>query len=98
MTQTKRIKYLRIALMAVGLIFVFALYPLTVLWPSGWGGVAMARRRRRAPAVAGAPPLTLRTPKRFVTQQRNHGARGTSLGSGSLLRWPRPLLTHEPFW
>jgi hypothetical protein len=36
MTQTKRIKYLRIALMATGLIFVFALYPLTVLWPSGW--------------------------------------------------------------
>ena len=36
MTQTKRLKYLRIALMATGLIFVFALYPLTVLWPSGW--------------------------------------------------------------
>jgi hypothetical protein len=36
MTQTTRIKYLRIALMAVGLIFTFALWPLTVLWPSGW--------------------------------------------------------------
>ncbi|AYQ28638.1 MULTISPECIES: DUF6632 domain-containing protein [unclassified Polaromonas] len=36
MTASSRIKYLRIALMAVGLIFVFALYPLTVVWPSGW--------------------------------------------------------------
>jgi hypothetical protein len=36
MTQTYRLKYLRIALMTTGLIFVFALYPLTVLWPSGW--------------------------------------------------------------
>jgi hypothetical protein len=36
MTQTHRLKYLRVALMATGLIFVFALYPLTVLWPSGW--------------------------------------------------------------
>lgn len=36
MTNSNRIKYLRIALMAVGLIFTFALWPLTVLWPSGW--------------------------------------------------------------
>lgn len=36
MTASSRIKYLRIALMAVGLLFVFALYPLTVVWPSGW--------------------------------------------------------------
>ena len=36
MTQTNRIKYLRIALMAVGLIFTFALWPLTLVWPSGW--------------------------------------------------------------
>jgi hypothetical protein len=31
-----RIKYLRIALVAVGLIFIFGIYPLTILWPSGW--------------------------------------------------------------
>lgn len=43
MTHTIRIKYLRIALMAVGLIFVFALYPLTVLWPSGWSWHAEGR-------------------------------------------------------
>lgn len=43
MTQTNRIKYLRIALMAVGLIFTFALWPLTVLWPSGWSWHAEGR-------------------------------------------------------
>ncbi len=36
MTALHRIKYLRIALIAVGLIFIFGIYPLTVLWPSGW--------------------------------------------------------------
>ena len=36
MTQTNRIQYLRMALMAVGLIFTFALLPLTIVWPSGW--------------------------------------------------------------
>jgi hypothetical protein len=29
-------KYLRIALLLVGLIFIFGIYPLTVVWPSGW--------------------------------------------------------------
>jgi len=29
-------KYLRIALFAVGLIFTFGIYPLTIIWPSGW--------------------------------------------------------------
>ncbi len=29
-------KYLRIALLVVGLIFIFGIYPLTVVWPSGW--------------------------------------------------------------
>lgn len=43
MTQTNRIKYLRIALMAVGLIFTFALWPLTVVWPSGWSWHAEGR-------------------------------------------------------
>ena len=31
-----RIKYLRIALIAVGVIFIFGIWPLTVFWPSGW--------------------------------------------------------------
>lgn len=30
------IKYLKIALFIVGLIFMFGIYPLTILWPSGW--------------------------------------------------------------
>ena len=29
-------KYLRIALILVGLIFIFGIYPLTIIWPSGW--------------------------------------------------------------
>ena len=35
MSQARRL-YLRIALVAFGLIFIFAVYPLTMLWPSGW--------------------------------------------------------------
>jgi hypothetical protein len=29
-------KYLRIALVLVGLIFIIGIYPLTIIWPSGW--------------------------------------------------------------
>ena len=36
MTETDRVKYLRIALLLVGLIFVVGIYPLTIIWPSGW--------------------------------------------------------------
>lgn len=36
MTEADRIKYLRIALMVVGLIFIFGIWPLTIVWPSGW--------------------------------------------------------------
>jgi hypothetical protein len=36
MSDADRVKYLRIALVVVGLIFVVGVYPLTVLWPSGW--------------------------------------------------------------
>jgi len=31
-----RIKYLRITLVLVGLTFIVGLYPLIILWPSGW--------------------------------------------------------------
>jgi hypothetical protein len=31
-----RIKYLRITLVVVGLIFLLGVYPLTILWPAGW--------------------------------------------------------------
>jgi hypothetical protein len=36
MTETDRIKYLRIALLLVGLVFIFGIYPLSIVWPSGW--------------------------------------------------------------
>jgi hypothetical protein len=29
-------RLLRIALIAVGLVFVFGIYPLGIVWPSGW--------------------------------------------------------------
>ncbi|MBI4370561.1 MAG: hypothetical protein HY547_10080 [Elusimicrobia bacterium] len=43
MTQADRIKYLRVALVAVGLIFIFGAGPLTILWPSGWSWHAHGR-------------------------------------------------------
>ncbi|MEX2499511.1 MAG: DUF6632 domain-containing protein [Wenzhouxiangellaceae bacterium] len=36
MNEANRIKYLRIVLIAVGVVFIFGIAPLTVLWPSGW--------------------------------------------------------------
>ena len=36
MTDSDRIKYLRFALIAVGVIFIVGIYPLTIIWPSGW--------------------------------------------------------------
>lgn len=36
MTDVRGIKQLRSVLLQVGLIFVFGLYPLTIIWPSGW--------------------------------------------------------------
>lgn len=43
MTQFDRIKYLRIALIVVGLTFTFGLWPLTIVWPSGWSWHAEGR-------------------------------------------------------
>jgi len=36
MTEADRIKYLRIALVLVGLVFIFGIWPLGLVWPSGW--------------------------------------------------------------
>ena len=36
MAGSVRIKYLRVALLVVGLIFIVGIYPLTIIWPSGW--------------------------------------------------------------
>jgi len=36
MTDADRLRHLRIALMAFGLIFILGVYPLTIIWPSGW--------------------------------------------------------------
>jgi len=36
MYQSNRLKYLRLSLQIVGAIFILAVYPLTIFWPSGW--------------------------------------------------------------
>ena len=36
MTAPDRDKFLPLALRVVGLIFTFGIYPLSVVWPSGW--------------------------------------------------------------
>lgn len=36
MDDTTRLRYLRFSLLIIGSIFTFIVYPLTILWPSGW--------------------------------------------------------------
>ena len=36
MSNANRLRYLRVVLVVVGLIFVFGIYTLGVVWPSGW--------------------------------------------------------------
>lgn len=36
MAEDDRLTYLRIVLVAVGMIFIAAIYPLMIIWPSGW--------------------------------------------------------------
>jgi uncharacterized protein DUF6632 len=36
MSMETRLSYLRIALIACGLIMIFGIYPLVLLWPAGW--------------------------------------------------------------
>lgn len=36
MSDANRLLYLRIALVVVGLTFIFGIYPLSIVWPSGW--------------------------------------------------------------
>jgi hypothetical protein len=36
MSAANRVVYLRIALIVIGLSFIFGFYPLSIIWPSGW--------------------------------------------------------------
>jgi len=36
MNDSNRLRYLRIALILVGVIFIAGIYPLMLAWPSGW--------------------------------------------------------------
>jgi FtsH-binding integral membrane protein len=35
-SDANRIRYLRVALVVVGLVFIFGIYALGAVWPSGW--------------------------------------------------------------
>src|SRR5262245_2784701 len=35
-SDANRLRALRVALVVVGLIFMFGIYPLSVVWPAGW--------------------------------------------------------------
>ena len=43
MSEADRIKVLRVVLIVVGLIFIFGVWPLTIVWPSGWAWHAEGR-------------------------------------------------------
>lgn len=43
MSEPTRITSLRVALVIIGLIFIFGLWPLTVVWPAGWSWHAEGR-------------------------------------------------------
>jgi len=43
MTAANRIKYLRIALVVIGLTYIFGLWALGLVWPSGWTWHASGR-------------------------------------------------------
>jgi len=36
MSEANRVLCLRIALIVIGIIFIFGIYPLSIIWPSGW--------------------------------------------------------------
>lgn len=36
MSDADRLRFLRIALIVIGLIFIFGIYLLGIVWPSGW--------------------------------------------------------------
>ena len=36
MSESDRLRYLKFALRAFAVVFIFGFYPLTVFWPSGW--------------------------------------------------------------
>lgn len=36
MSTADRLRFLRVALVLVGLVFLLGVYPLTIVWPAGW--------------------------------------------------------------
>jgi hypothetical protein len=48
MDTENRLTPLRVALVAVGIIFIVGVYPLTIVWPSGWAWHMGGPSRRAA--------------------------------------------------
>lgn len=43
MSDVERMKYLQVVLRVLGLLFILGLWPLTVIWPSGWAWHTVGR-------------------------------------------------------
>ncbi len=93
MTAADRHKFLPLALRVVGLIFIFGIYPLTVLWPSGsaWhsgrsGALRDDRRHLRDPGRVLVPSGTRSNPTSQPDLVRHLVKRGARVGHGSPVR------------
>ena len=78
MNDTARLKYLRIALVLVGIVFIVGIYLLMIVWPSGWTWhtghsdyplmiVGSVRHSRRIPAVGGSQ--SARSPEPYLVHR-----------------------------
>src|SRR6516165_10338006 len=91
MSDANRLLFLRIALIVIGLTFIFGIYTLGVLWPSGWtwtGTFALSHDDHRSVRDAGRVFAHRR--KKSLRSQEPHlvhrvverGSRGDHGGSG----------------
>jgi hypothetical protein len=93
MPETDSLKYVRVALLSVGVIFVVGIYPLTIIWPSGWSwhtgqsaylqmilGIYATVVRQKTVRTPSAPLAVTRIDRQraFSTRTRSDLARGTS--------------------
>lgn len=44
MGDNSNVGALRVVLVIAGIIFIFGIYPLSVVWPAGWSGTPAAAR------------------------------------------------------
>src|SRR6266481_1471225 len=71
MSDANRLLFLRIALIVIGLTFIFGIYTLGIVWPSGWAwgqGVALSDDDHRSVCDTGRI-LTHRIAKSLCPQE-----------------------------